>query len=146
MPSHYEDIHDRQKTNPYLTIYQCADQPDTSETKFVQAGFHKAVSHFSDGSFNFGMGIILESAPDTFPKTNLRLKVECQRKGDSVHAKIGTEEVEFKWDGQKCPDILKMHECILSLLYEHLDHRMSDSAPQKMGFLSGIEVGNTSSR
>ncbi len=119
------------ETKCYTPLYNLDEEENTSEVRFL----HDAITHASDGSFRFGLGVILEKAEGEFPKHNLIIKIYCTRKGNEAHFTILDKELDCDFDGVICPDVEKVHELIYRLVSEWLKHRPGDHDGQtKIGF------------
>ncbi|MEL6521832.1 MAG: hypothetical protein AAFQ66_12765 [Pseudomonadota bacterium] len=84
----------------------------------------KAINYFPNQAIEFGMGVVLEEAPDQYPKAVVRFRVGCQRQDGQVQADIGGTRVDFAFDGQDSPDIEKAYLKILDLLQEFINRRI----------------------
>lgn len=97
-----------------------------------------AIVHSSDGDFNFGLGIVLEPRPNTYPKQVVQVKVECTRKPDTVEVKIAGKTVTCTFDGMEFPDISKVHDLLYRLLNKWLTSRWGDPETKRsIGFRLG---------
>lgn len=115
----------------YLPLFRIDDDGGTEEER----SFSRAVSHFSDGSFRFAFGVILEVSEATFPKHNLILHVKCNRRGKKVTVDVSGCTCEVTFDGTTCPEIELLHSKIFVLVKDWLLHRPGDgSGVSKFGF------------
>ncbi|UWP88376.1 hypothetical protein [Aliiroseovarius crassostreae] len=118
-------------TQSYTPFFSVDEDGNTEEKDF----YMDALSHFSDGSFKFAFGVILERAEGAFPKHNLILHVECKRKGSRVHIDVSGESTDCDFDGRECPQIEKVHAMIFAQIQEWLKHRPGDGHGfSKFGF------------
>ncbi len=119
------------ETKSYTPFYNLDEEENTSEVPFLQ----NALTHVSDGSFRFGLGVILEKAEVEFPKHNLIIIIRCARKGNEAHFTILDKELDCDFDGAICPDVEKVHALIYRLVSEWLKQRPGDHDSQtKIGF------------
>ena len=115
----------------YVPLYRIEDDGEFKEQTF----WKDAITHYSDGNFDFVLGIILEHGENTFPKQCVQVKVECKRGNGEVSVKIANQIVECTFDGTDSPDIVKVHELLHQLLNEYLDSRWgNDRDKPKIGF------------
>lgn len=115
----------------YTPFYKMDEFGNTSEVPL----FIDAISHLTDGTFNFAFGVILEKEDGKFPKRNIIFKVYCTRRGDNVEVDISGKSVELSFDGNQCPDIHKAHDVIFNHITDFLKRRPGDGqAPSKFGY------------
>ncbi|WP_372840928.1 hypothetical protein [Phaeovulum sp.] len=119
----------------YLGFYRVEDddEPDSegNEVPFL----HDALIHVTDGSFRFGLGLLLERGPEVLPKQNVVVAIHCHRHGDMVTVSIGDREVICRFDGAECPDVEKVHAALFDLLRDWLKRRPGEAAAsRKIGF------------
>lgn len=131
MPNSYESFSNGTISfESYTPFYKLDEDGNTKEAQFP-----RALSHFSDGSFRFAFGVILERAEGAYPKQNLILKVKCKRDGETAHLDITDRSIEVQFDGTDCPDIQQVHDLIFSQVLEWLKHRPGDGHGfSKFGF------------
>jgi hypothetical protein len=135
MPKQYEHTKDNTTTyRSYVPLYSLEDDGSFTEETF----WGDAIHHYSDGDFKFGLGIVLEPRPNTYPKQVVQVKVECTRKPDTVEVKIAGESVTCTFDGMDSPDISKVHDLLYGLLNEWLTSRWGDpDTKRSIGFHLG---------
>ena len=118
----------------YLSFYRLEDDADDSEGTEVPS-LHDALIHMTDGSFAFGLGLLLERGPDVLPKQNMVVTIHCRRQGERATISIGDREIACRFDGVACPDIEKVHQALFDLLQEWLARRPgADAHNRKIGF------------
>lgn len=126
MPQSYEFTKDGQTTYPsYTPMYEIEN-----DEMLEVAHWTDAITNYSDGKFDFGLGIVLEPAANAWPKEVLRAKVECERNPRSVLVKIADKKIEVKFDGTDSPEIEKVHQLIESLLNEWLASRWGGTSSE----------------
>lgn len=132
MPKHYERTSGATtKFESYVPFYSLRDDDTFKEESF----WGDAIGHYSDGTFEFGVGIVLEPAPNGNPKQILQIKIECARATDNVEVNIAGDSVSCAFDGKNSPDISKVHDLLYRLLNDWLTSRWGDSVgKQQIGF------------
>ncbi|WP_313136963.1 hypothetical protein [Paracoccus jeotgali] len=135
MPKTYDHMEDGTTTSrSYVPLYSLED--DGSFTERTDWG--EAIGHYSNGDFDFGLGIVLEPKPDAYPKQVVRVKVECSRKPDTVEVTIDGETVTCTFDGMESPDVSKVHDLLYELLNKWLMSRWGEPDPKRsIGFHLG---------
>ena len=135
MPEQYEHSKDGITTyRSYVPLYSLEEDGSFTEETF----WADAIGHYSDGDFNFGLGIVLEPRPNTYPKQVVQVKVECTRKPSSVEVKIAGKAVTCTFDGKESPDISKVHDLLFELLNNWLKARWGDpDSKRSIGFHLG---------
>ena len=132
MPRHYK--HEKDGTlsyRSYVPLYRVEDDGSYSEVPH----FSDAVTHCSDGTFVFCLGIVLEPKENAYHKQVLQAKVECERKDGAVLVTIVGESVTCSFDGLESPDIEKVHHLLHGLLNEWLTSRWGETeAKRPFGF------------
>ena len=126
------DFVDRAKAEvvPYLSLHKIED----GKVQGQILGVTRAVSSFYDGSFHFGIGVILDCGRDAWPKTRLFLEVYCKRTEDKVEVRIQDREAtECEFDGQGFENV---YEDILSELFDFVEIRPGSSERNRpIGFV-----------
>ncbi|AMJ49839.1 hypothetical protein GQF56_24510 [Rhodobacter sphaeroides] len=132
MPKYYEAKRDGTTTyHRYVPLYRVRSDGTISD----EDAFNDAVVSCSDGTFEFGLGIVLEPAPNAFPKQIVQAKVECVRASGNVEVRISGETVICRFDGSASTDIHLVHELLYRLLNNYLDSRWGDpDARRAFGF------------
>src|SRR5690606_32619497 len=75
MPMYFSISNDGQsEQRTYLPVYILNDDGETADARSLR----EAITSFTDGSFRFAFGIILERAESSFPKHNLIHHVQCK--------------------------------------------------------------------
>ncbi|OOY20408.1 hypothetical protein BMI86_07590 [Thioclava sp. DLFJ5-1] len=132
MPASYPRKEDRTTSYKSYTPFFSLDEDGNTEERPI---LRDAISHFSDGSFKFAFGVILERSEGAFPKHNLILHVECKRRGKEVNIDVSEQALDVTFDGENCPEIEKVHELIFRQLMAWLQHRPGDGHGfSKFGF------------
>lgn len=115
----------------YTPFYRINEDGDFTKENFLM----EALSHFTDGSFTFAFGVILEPTEGSRRKHSLILKAKCERKGSRVSIDVSDKKLNVTFDGQNCPEIAQVHELIFDLVKEWLKHRPGDGTGfSKFGF------------
>lgn len=118
----------------YLSFYRVEEDDEDSEGDEVPF-LHDALIHVTDGSFRFGLGLLLERGPELLPKQNMVVTLHCRREGDKATVTIGDQEVECHFDGTSCPDVEKVRAALFDLLRDWLQRRPGENEPsRKIGF------------
>ncbi|MBW6506202.1 MAG: hypothetical protein K0B00_05545 [Rhodobacteraceae bacterium] len=118
----------------YLSFFRVEDDEDDSEGAEVPF-LHDALAHITDGSFRFGLGLLLERGPDVLPKQNMVVTVHCHREGSKATVSIGDREVVISFDGTSCPEVEKAQAALHELLCDWLRRRPGEDAKsRKIGF------------
>jgi len=118
----------------YVSFYRLEDDADDNEGAEVP-GLHDALIHMTDGSFVFGLGLLLERGPEVLPKQNMVVTIHCRRQGERATISIGDREVDCRFDGTDCPDVERVHAALFDLLRDWLKRRPGeDGASRKIGF------------
>ncbi|MDP2062979.1 MAG: hypothetical protein Q8Q63_04750 [Phaeovulum sp.] len=118
----------------YLSYYRVEKDEEDAEGGEVPF-LHDAVIHVTDGSFRFGLGILLEREAGVLPKQNMVVTIHCRRLGSKATVTIGDREVECQFDGSACPDAEKVQAALYELLRGWLARRPGeDTASRKIGF------------
>jgi len=135
MPDQYE----HRKNNvtsyrSYVPMYRVEEDGSYSDMPF----FGDAVIHCSDGTFEFGLGIVMEPKENAYPKQIVQTKVECERKSEQVSVSIAGQNVTCSFDGHESPDIEKVHHLLYGLLNEWLSSRWGEQdSKRSLGFQLG---------
>jgi hypothetical protein len=115
----------------YISYYLVDEQGEAEEVPFLR----EALTHVTDGSFRFGIGLMLERAAAVLPKQNLIMTLQCRRKAQTALISVAEKEVECQFDGAICPDVDKVHGMVFERLMAWLKHRPGDEDEQsKIGF------------
>ena len=118
----------------YLSFYRVEDDEEDSEGAEVPF-LHDALIHVTDGSFRFGLGLLLERGPEVLPKQNMVVTIHCRREGGKATVSIGDREVVVGFDGAVCPDVEKVQAALHELLCDWLKRRPGEDAnSRKIGF------------
>ncbi|WP_170565763.1 hypothetical protein [Ruegeria atlantica] len=135
MPTNYEHTKDGTTTfRSYVPLYSLEEDGSFSE----QTIWSDAIGHYSDGDFKFGLGIVLELKPNSYPKQIVQVKVECTRKPGAVEVTIAGEAVTCAFDGMKSSDISTVHDLLYRLLNKWLTSRWGDpESKRSIGFNLG---------
>lgn len=135
MPDQYEHKKNNETSyRSYVPMYRVEEDGSYKEMPF----FGDAVTHCSDGTFDFGLGIVLEFKENAYPKQIVQTKVECERREDKVSVNIAGEKVVCSFDGYESPDIEKVHHLLYGLLNDWLTSRWGDPETKRtLGFKLG---------
>jgi hypothetical protein len=135
MPEQYEHTKNGSTTyRNYVPLYRLEDDGSFIDETF----WSDAICHYSDGNFNFGLGVVLERSPNAYPKRVLQAKIECTRKSGTVEVKVAGETVTCTFDGTESADISEVHYLLFRLSKEWLASRWGDpTSGRSIGFHLG---------
>lgn len=118
----------------YLPVYSIDENGETKREKTLQ----DAITHKSDGQFNFGFGVTLERQEGAFPKHTALFKVDCRRSRNLVNVDLAGTHLECRFNGVGQPDVSNVHYAIFDMLTDWMSWELGDGkGTPKFGFQVG---------
>lgn len=116
----------------YLRLFKVGDDCVVSqEVRHLST----AITYTWDGRFRFGLGIVLETAQEVFPKDLIWMVVNVRRGKDEASIEISDRIVQVERQGSNWMEIEKVHRLIHELLRDYVTQGpgVADSMP-RIGF------------
>ena len=114
----------------YIRWFKIDENEEVEKVDF----FDRAVTSFSDGTFNFAFAVALERSEDSFPKNFQVLRVFCARSEGRLRVKVSERDIEVTdWTNGDF-DPRPVHDMIFSILLDHLAKRPGAGAKREVGF------------
>ena len=101
----------------------------------VAEDLDSAVTHFPEGKFNFGLGILLQANDPPKSKQFANFSFSCDRTGDALNINVLDQSFEMAFNSSDSLDLASMCQHIFDDLLGGLNWRISDEIEKtRVGF------------
>lgn len=108
---------------------------DREKGYLAQETLSKALSHFPEGKFQFGLGLLLTAQSDHHPRQFATFSIDGDRDGDRLTVNILSKTFEFEGATQSELDLKALCKHVFDDLMNGLSWRISDEVEKtRVGF------------
>lgn len=108
---------------------------DREKGYLAQETLSKALSHFPEGKFQFGLGLLLTAQPDRHPRQFATFSIDGDRDGDRLTVNVLGKTFEFEAATQSDLDLNALCTHVFDDLMTGLSWRISDEVEKtRIGF------------